>query len=1230
MEVFISQITPGTSVHKLKYELANIIHSPPFREPSSSTPPPNFEVFLFPRKRRSPWRDAALTLPSLELGTKFLQWYGGPSPRCTLSLGATRVQFQPSRHNVRREVLERIWRQPFQDPRIAEAEELDVQRLEAACVRISTIQFGWECRDHVYSIEWEKSCSASLVYVPHRREFRVETKGPGMEDCRIIAIRASQMAWVSAGVHQPSGVPTIFFSLSNPPSFETASPLTDMIGTFQEIFEVSIPNKPRRRKWTAFDESHEPIAAYTSLAIRLECSSIRDLDIFRDISRKVHIHPEDFAYHVERRGLFAENLRDEYSMWARRQPWIVAFQVEALLRAWLLDFMEVLRLLRPIEQLIRARGWEYTAALLRDFMARAKELFWYGEDNLRGPAATTNDLPATPKDPVELFTLVCARFVHKPMNTAFNTSDAAAPFHCLRVTVTPTTMLLEGPFPERSNRVMRRYYRTQDCFLRVSFQDEDRLQLRFDREVDGRDFVSRRVKSCLLDGITIAGVHFDFLAYSQSALKEHAVWFVKPFKHVDDIGYMHIVDAASIIASLGTFKNLPFDPHLTKCPARYAARISQAFTATDASITVDVGHVIYGNDIKDSTGKRVFTDGVGTISPQLAKEIWRALQERKRRGRRDRPYPRAYQIRFQGSKGVLSVDYMLAGRSILLRPSMIKFESPDSLTIEVAKAFHKPGAYYLNRPLIMLLEGLGVPHQVFQDLQDDAVRSVQGSVESLERSARLLEVHGLGASFRLTSAMLGLHKLGLDPLHDDYFWQQMMDFATNHVLRELKHRARIPVPNGWTLVGVADVHGYLEEGEIFACIDAPDRTGLIFLEGRTLVSRSPTIHPGDAQVVHAIGRPPAGSPFERESLRNTVVFPIKGKRPLPSYLGGGDLDGDEYNVTTMPELLPRKTYHPADYDPAKRKYVDHDSTMADVAEFVAEYINSDTLGIIATTWLIRADQNRELGILDPECLKLAALHSDAVDYPKSGQPVPINEIPRYLFKEKPDWSAPETFVGGGGDFYESDRAIGKLYRSIDLPALRSVDRVARRKEYMQMRLGDDREGALAYIKGQFRASQPSRRGNAVFEAVRGRVAGFIRPNDFDDATVTSIWELYCTYASRLRAICADHTLSRSAILTEEEAVVGTIVAKCSQPRKRRDLMGQLREQTALLVGDVRTELDGEDELPLEESLRRAWIAFRIAAIEKQYFGARSFGWTALGAVFDAIKEIEEERTVSRR
>ncbi|KAI8995541.1 RdRP-domain-containing protein [Trametes punicea] len=1184
MEIYMTDIVPDTSVHTLKLHLANVLHSPPFLQPTAA--PINFDVYVFPRKKRSPWQSGALTLPTSDVGEQFLALYGGKTAKNTLTLGTTRINFQLSNRAPRRDVLERIRRLPFEDPRLVQARERDTAELQACQARIVTIQFGWECRDHVYSIEWERSCSASLTFDVDRREFRIEVGDLGLNDTRIIAIRAPQIAWVSAAVHQPTGVPVIFFSLSNPPAFETRP---SILHDLAAVFSRSGPQIPQRRRWSAFDESHEPIAPYTSLAIRLECSSQNDLNMFRKTAQAAHTRPDSFAYHVERRGLFAEALRQDYESWIVRQPMTVGFQVEALLRGWLLDLKEVLRLRGPIEDILRKHGREYTAALLREYMGYAKALFWYGEDGSRDEDGFRVELSS--HDPLELFSQVQKRFVYKPMNTAFDTEDASAPFYCLRVTITPTTMLLEGPFPERSNRVMRTYYRSQDSFLRVSFQDENRLQLRFDREVDGPDFVNRRVKRILLDGLTIAGAHFDFLAYSQSALKEHAVWFVKPFRHRDDRGYVSIVDAPAIITSLGTFRNLPFDPDLMRCPARYAARISQAFTATDASISVDVGQIISGSDIKDPSGKHTFTDGVGTMSPQLAQEIWRALQQRRRRGRQDRTYPRAIQIRFQGSKGMLSVDYTLTGRAVLLRPSMVKFEAPDSLTIEIARAFDKPGLYYLNRPLIMLLEGLGVPYKVFQSLQDSAVRAVQASVQSLERSARLLEGHGLGASFRLTSTMLGLHKLGLGPLDGDYFWQQMMDFAINHVLRELKHHARIPVPDSWTL---------------------------------------------------AIGRPLPGSPFERESLRNTVVFSTKGARPLPSCLGGGDLDGDVYNVTTMPELLPPRTYEPASYEPAKRKLVDHESTMVDVAEFVAEYINSDvskflfflhpyvkdliaqTLGIIATTWLILADQSHQ-GIFDPDCIKLAALHSDAVDYPKSGQPVPIKTIPSLHFKTKPDWNAPETLTGENAEYYESVRAIGELYRSIELPALRILNRVERNQ---RRHMENDEYDTVAGFVMRFR-DEGAREQNEVYLTVRDRVADFIRPADCDQPTVIAIWELYNTYVSRLRAICADHTLSnsRTSMLTEEEVTVGTIVAKCSQPRKRKNLMAEMREQTAMLVNDMRNELSGEDDLPAEDSLRRGWIAYQVASMKLKHFGARSFGWVALGAIFDAIKEIEEEERV---
>jgi hypothetical protein len=63
--------------------------------------------------------------------------------------------------------------------------------------------------------------------------------------------------------------------------------------------------------------------------------------------------------------------------------------------------------------------------------------------------------------------------------------------------------------------------------LSRSFEDEGSLKYRWDRELDCIAFTRRRVGEFLIDnGLTIAGRKFNFLAYSQSALKEHAVWCV--------------------------------------------------------------------------------------------------------------------------------------------------------------------------------------------------------------------------------------------------------------------------------------------------------------------------------------------------------------------------------------------------------------------------------------------------------------------------------------------------------------------------------------------------------------------------------------------------------------------------------------------------------------------------------------------------------------------------------
>ena len=208
-------------------------------------------------------------------------------------------------------------------------------------------------------------------------------------------------------------------------------------------------------------------------------------------------------------------------------------------------------------------------------------------------------------------------------------------------------------------------------------------------------------------------------------------------------------------------------------------------------------------------------------------------------------------------KGMVSVDYRQTGRELVLRPSMIKFQALEWPEIEIVRQFDHPSPFYLNRPLIMVLEGLGVEYQVFKHYQDKAVLDAEDSRKDLKRAGRLLESFGLGTSFRLPSVMYHLHKLGV-PMQKDPFYKHIMDFAINHVLRELKHRARIPIP-GYTLVGVADVHGWLEPTEVFACVIHKQTMKLEYLKGEMVITRYGSVFTRSAyspsERPYMIGRP---------------------------------------------------------------------------------------------------------------------------------------------------------------------------------------------------------------------------------------------------------------------------------------------------------------------------------------------------------------------------------------
>jgi hypothetical protein len=321
---------------------------------------------------------------------------------------------------------------------------------------------------------------------------------------------------------------------------------------------------------------------------------------------------------------------------------------------------------------------------------------------------------------------------------------------------------------------------------------------------------------------------------------------------------------------------------------------------------------------------------------------------------------------------------------------MVKFKSEDMRDLEICDMASNPIPLVLNRQMIKILEDMEVPDDWFFKLQNTELTRLRGITANTDNTASFLKAQNIGGSIRL-------HKLfrQCDLLRIDYrkeaFLRAVVEAVVLRELRQLKHKARIPVMKGITLFGIMDETGFLKENQVYVTFDAmkgrypaPPRPGGL------LVTRSPALYDGDIQFAHNV-LPPRDHPLIEH--RNCIVFSQKGNRDLPSQLSGGDLDGDLYNVIWDIGASPIQTFEPADYPRVKPINIGRTVTVDDMANFFVDFMKTDHLGVIATRHLILADQ-MIAGTHHPDCKKLAQLHSTAVDFSKTGIAVKMEELPR--------------------------------------------------------------------------------------------------------------------------------------------------------------------------------------------------------------------------------------------
>ncbi|KAK0736091.1 RNA dependent RNA polymerase-domain-containing protein [Apiosordaria backusii] len=615
----------------------------------------------------------------------------------------------------------------------------------------------------------------------------------------------------------------------------------------------------------------------------------------------------------------------------------------------------------------------------------------------------------------------------------FNDNQSSA--RIFRVSVSPMRITLHGPELETKNRILRMFDGKTDFFFRVQLCDENGQDL-FPNATISLSAVYDRFKSVLRKGISVAGRHYSFLGFSHSSLRAHSLWFSAPFEHG---GTLHI--PGRIIEQLGDFAPI-------RSPARCAARIGQKFTETPYSVSLKA-YGIQINEVPDvERNNRVFSDGVGMISLEAAEAIHEIIPESKGK-------PTCFQIRWAGAKGMLSLGTELEGNQICIRPSMKKFESSDEENLDICDMASKPIPMMLNRQLIKIMEDMGAPAWWFLELQQKEVNRLRAITRTVSNTASFLAMKGIGESIHLSQFLRQAEAMDAD-YRQDLFLRNVVEMVLLKEMKLLKHKARIPVPRGITLFGVMDETGLLEEGQVCVSFDT--------MQGRyreppgcrqVIVTRSPALHPGDIQMVQNV-IPPEGHPLSE--LRNCVVFSQKGSRDLPSMLSGGDLDGDIYNIIWDDAIVSQvRTFQPADYPRLPIVELDRKVEPADMTDFFVDFISQDCLGVIATRHMILADL-RLNGTLDPDCVKMAELHSLAVDFSKTGRAVNLRELPKTKKERRPHFLAAGSQVvihdredvelvdeennddgdddedgedGPRHQYYFSEKILGKLYSAIN-------------------------------------------------------------------------------------------------------------------------------------------------------------------------------------------------------
>ncbi|KAG6723510.1 hypothetical protein I3842_03G211700 [Carya illinoinensis] len=298
--------------------------------------------------------------------------------------------------------------------------------------------------------------------------------------------------------------------------------------------------------------------------------------------------------------------------------------------------------------------------------------------------------------------------------------------------------------------------------------------------------------------------------------------------------------------------------------AKYGARLGQSFSSSRETASVGIDEIEIIPDVEVKKGQVTYCFPDGI--GKISAELAREVATKLGCS----SVPSAFQIRYAGYKGVVAVDPTSSVKLSLKKKSMCKYKSRDTKLKVLA--------------WITLLSNLGVKDPAFQEKQREAIYQLNAILTDPLRAQEALDMMMFAGEISnvLKEMLICGYKPDAEP-----FLSMMLQPLRASKLMDMRLKTRIFIPKWKSFDGM---HGRNQDIGIWLILKAVDVPALY----------------------HMV---------------DCVVFPQKGKRPLPNECSGSDLDGDTYFVSWDLDLIPPRDDRPMEYNVAPTLEVNHDVTI---------------------------------------------------------------------------------------------------------------------------------------------------------------------------------------------------------------------------------------------------------------------------------------------------------------